>query len=118
MVENAEKVLSYFGYWPKFCDAKIESFSYSKAGTIDLCVFYIDSNLAKSADVNLRFNGISEVALNNLFSENVIDEISFEGTGPFTVTIEGCYGLEGSFKSKSIEVVNFTAKDYIAEVGC
>ncbi|HQS59824.1 MAG: hypothetical protein B7Y56_15780 [Gallionellales bacterium 35-53-114] len=118
MVENAEKVLSYFGYWPDFCDAKIESFSYNKAGTIELCIFYIDSNLAKSADVNLRFNGVSEVALDNLFSENVIDEISFEGSGPFTVTIDGCYGLEGSFKSKSIEVVNFTAKDHIAEVRC
>ena len=118
MVENAEKVLSYFGYWPEFYDAKIESFSYSKAGTIELCIFYIDSNLAKSADVNLRFNDVSEVALDNLFSENVIDKISFKGTGPFIVTIEGCYGLEGSFKSKSIEVVNFTAKDYIEEVRC
>jgi hypothetical protein len=118
MVENAEKVLSYFGYWPEFCDAKIESISYNKTGTIELCIFYIDSNLAKSAEVNLRFNGVSEVALDNLFAENVIDEISFEGTGPFTVTIEACYGLKGSFKSKSIEVVNFTAKDYIAGGRC
>ena len=72
--------------------------------------------MEKSAKVNLRFNGVSEMCLDKLLSENVVDKISFEGTGPFIVTIEGCYGLEGSFKSKSIEVVNFTAKEYIAGV--
>ena len=111
MIENAEKVLSYFGYWPEFCDAKIESFSYNKAGIIELSIFYIDLSLVKSAYVNIRFIGVSEVALYKLLSENVIDEMSIEGEGPFTVNIESCYGLEGGFKSKSIEVVNFTAKD-------
>ncbi|MGZ8252140.1 MAG: hypothetical protein ACXW1P_06875 [Methylophilaceae bacterium] len=109
MIENAEQVSSYFGYWPEFCDARIESFSFKKSGSIELCIFYIDTELDKSAYINLQFNGVIEVTLSDLFSENVIDEMLIAGTGPFTIKIEPCYGLGGSFKSSSIEVVNFNA---------
>ena len=106
MIENGESVSSYFGYWPDFCDGEIQSFSYKSSGVIELCIFYIDANLNKSAHVALEFNGISDVALNNLFSTNVIDKISIIGNEPFIVSIESCYGLGGEFKCKSIKVIN------------
>jgi hypothetical protein len=53
------------------------------------------------------------VAFDNLLSENVIDEISYEDSGSRTVTIEGCYGLNRSLKRKSIGVINFTDQAYI-----
>ena len=109
MIENGEQVSSYFGYWPEFCDGEIESFTYKSIGAIELCVFYIDANLNKSAHVTLEFNGVSDAVLNNLFSTNVIDEISITGNDTFTVSIKACYGLGGEFKCKSIKVVNFNA---------
>lgn len=109
MIDSGEQVSSYFGYWPEFCDGEIKSFTYKSLGIIELCIFYIDANLNKSAQVSLEFNGISEVNLNNLFSTNVIDEISITGSGPFTILIESCYGLGGEFKCKSIKVVRFNA---------
>jgi hypothetical protein len=109
MIENAEKVSSYFGYWPEFCDAKIESFSYNSSGIIELSIFYIDADLNKTAHIALQFSGVTEVSLSDLFSENVIDEISIEGTGPFNISIESCFGLGGSFKCDSVRVADFHA---------
>ncbi len=109
MIENADKVSSYFGYWPEFCDAKIESFSYNSSGIIELSIFYIDADLDKTAHITLQFDGVTEVSLSDLLSENVIDEISIEGSEPFTISMESCYGMGGSFKCNSIRVANFLA---------
>jgi len=109
MIESAEKVSSYFGYWPEFCDAKIESFSYNSSGFIGLSIFYIDTDLGKSAHITFQFSGVTEVSLSDLLSENIIAEISIEGAGPFTITMESCYGMGGSFKCDSIQVADFHA---------
>jgi hypothetical protein len=42
-------------------------------------------------------------------AENVIDEISIEGSEPFTISMESCYGMGGNFKCNSIRVANFHA---------
>ena len=104
MITRAEEVESYFGYWPLFCDGKIKSFAYVQPGTIALAISYVDIQKQKAAEVTLTFLGVTNIELSELRSENVIDALRFPQELPALVTIEACYGLEGSFKCSAIEV--------------
>ena len=106
MISHAELVESIFGYWPEFSDGRIELFSFEHPGIIRLRIFYIDSDIQKAATVCLRFNGVTDIDLSGVLSENVIDVLSVSSTSPAIVTIEGCYGLCGAFKCTSAEVTS------------
>ncbi len=104
MISKADDVTSYFGYWPQFCDGRIVSFSLSN-GVVQLAVRYGDADLRKAAEVHIRFSGASEVDLNELASQNILDELSVEGEGPYVVRLEACCGINGEFKCEAVEVV-------------
>jgi hypothetical protein len=104
MITRAEEVESYFGYWPLFCDGKIKSLAYVQPGTIALAISYVDVEKQKAAEVTLAFLGVTNIELSELRSENVIDALRIPQELPAQVTIEACYGLEGSFKCSAIEV--------------
>ncbi|OOG45632.1 Imm50 family immunity protein [Rhodanobacter sp. C01] len=106
MISHAELVESIFGYWPEFSDGRIEFFSFEQPGIVCLRIFYIDSNIQKAAAVSLRFTGVIDIDLSEVLSENVIDVLSVSSTSPAIVTIEGCYGLCGTFKCTSAEVTS------------
>jgi hypothetical protein len=106
MISHAELVESIFGYWPEFADGRIEFFSFEQPGILCLRVFYIDSTIHKAATVSLRFTGVTDVDLAGLRSENIVDALSVSSTSPAIVTIEGCYGLCGTFKCISAEVTS------------
>lgn len=106
MIRNQEKVIDYFGYWPKFCDAKFKSFLFEKSGVIETTIYYIDSDTSKKAQVSIKFSGVTDMKLNDFMSENVIDEISITDKSPYMITIDACYGLNGRFKCTDIEVTN------------
>ena len=106
MINHAEKVESYFGYWPLFCDGKIKSFAFARTGTIALVITYIDAKKQRGAEVNLMFFDVTEVELSELRSENVIDALRIPEEFPATVTLEACYGLEGSFRCAAAEVLS------------
>lgn len=106
MIKNREKVTDIFGYWPQFCDARFISFSYENANQINVSIFYIDVDKSKEATISISFIDVSEVQLTDLLSNNYIDEILITETTPHVVTIDGCYGLNGSFKCVGIEVLN------------
>jgi hypothetical protein len=57
MIQGAELVESYFGYWPEFCDAKITSILYEAHSSLVIGLLYIDSDLGKAADIQLKFLG-------------------------------------------------------------
>ena len=106
MISHAELVESIFGCWPEFSDGRIELFSFEHPGIICLRIFYIDSNIQKAAVVSLRFTGVTDIDLSGVLSENVIDVLSVSSASPAIVTIEGCYGLCGTFKCISAEVTS------------
>ena len=107
MIANSESVISHFGYWPEFCDGKIEQLSFDHQGVIDLSVKYIDSDQNKGASIGLRFIGVSEIELNEFRLENVIDSLSITNVSPFVVSINSAYGLSGNFNCIDIKVIAF-----------
>lgn len=106
MIFHAELVESIFGYWPGFADGKVQLFSFERTGVVLLSIHYIDSQLSKAATINLRFAGVTELDLSELRSENIVDVLSISSESPALVTIEGCYGLCGTFRCTSAEVTS------------
>lgn len=109
MIKNKDLVTSHFGYWPEFADGKVNGLTFDVSGVIELVIHYIDGEKQKPATIGLRFSSVSDVTLNELRSENVIDSLSISANDPHTVTIEACYGLDGTFKCKEIEVLYVNA---------
>ena len=107
MIQNSEAVISYFGYWPQFCDGKIRRFTFEKAGSIGLTISYIDSDQDKRALVEIQFSGVFDVDLHDLHSENVLDNLNISAdTSPVRIELEACCGLRGAFSCETVEVVN------------
>lgn len=104
MISHAERVESYFGYWPLFCDGKITNFAIAQPGTITLVIAYTDAEKHRGAEVSLKFSGVTEVELSELRSENVIDALRIPEVFPAKVTLEACYGLVGGFRCAAVEV--------------
>ena len=109
MINNKEKVTNIFGYWPEFCDAKIKEVHFQNPNKLDLVIFYIDCEQEKRAEITIRFSDLSNVLLSDLMSNNVIDLLSISNSAPYNITIEACYGLNGSFTCSSIAVTNVSA---------
>jgi len=104
MISQSENVISIFGYWPQFADAKVALIAYEPPGTIRLDLSYIDAEMQKAAVVRLRFTGVRELALSELLSENVLDSLTISDETPMRVELEPCYGLGGSFTCTGAEV--------------
>ena len=108
LIRNSEKVISYFGYWPEFCDAKILSFHLMKSDKdirLIIKLKYIDSDLNKSAGIELTFESVRGLNINNIFDENVIDLITIrrpEGDQGYSISIEACSGCSGEFYCNGI----------------
>jgi len=104
MIGNADQLVSYFGYWPEFCDAKIVSISLEPQSSIVMRIAYIDVDRGCAATIELKFSGVSEIALTDLLSENVIDSLQLSQGNPVRVILDACYGLQGSFTCQAVEV--------------
>ena len=105
MIKNKELVTEHFGYWPVFADTKIKKVNFDKPEKIELSIFYIDTDKSKHGNVEIKFLEISDVHLHDLMSENVIDKLSIGNGSPHNVEIEACFGLNGTFCCKEIEVI-------------
>jgi hypothetical protein len=108
MIAQAEKVESYFGCWPDFSDGKITCFSYEDGTTISLAIDYIDRDKDKAAQVEIRFNGVSNIELTDVKSQNIIDVLRISHDQPIKVELEACYGLDGSFNCCTVEVTSMS----------
>jgi len=78
--------------------------TFAQPGTITLVIDYIDAEKHRGAEVSLKFSGVTEIELSELRSENVIDALRIPEVFPAQVTLEACYGLEGSFRCAAVEV--------------
>lgn len=112
MIQRAEMVESYFGYWPEFCDAKITSILYEAHSSLILGLSYIDSDQRKVADIRLKFSGVSDVQLTDFCSENIVDVLRISPESPATVSLEACYGLNGQFICKAVEVMSLVPRQF------
>jgi hypothetical protein len=104
MLRNSSAVTNYFGYWPEFCDARVESISFSRPGTVELTLFYIDTEQNKSSYVTFRFHGVADLELSELRNDNVVDELVIEPGQTMTVQIVSACGLSGRFTCLDAEV--------------
>jgi hypothetical protein len=73
-----------------------------------LNLFYIDVDNGHCGNVELRFAGISEVELDELRTENVVDALIIPETATQPVLLESACGLAGSFRCETVEVVRLT----------
>jgi len=115
MISQAYIVESYFGYWPEFSDGKVNSFAYEAPSSILMGVSYMDAETSRSAQIQLKFAGVSEVDLSELKSENVIDSLRITEGRPGRVVLEACYGLAGSFNFEAAEVVSLLPSNQAAD---
>ena len=97
MITASETVISVFGYWPEFADARVLSLGFPAQGTVSLVISYIDASAGKGAEVSLLFSGVRDLDLGSLASENVLDCLTVAPGNPMMVTLEPCIGLGGSF---------------------
>lgn len=107
-IVNRDKVISKFGYWPKFCDAKIVNFFFdATTKKIGLTIDYIDVDKNKQSEVEFVFIGVFDVNLSDFFEENVLDELAFvkDDTNFYEIILDACYGLNGKFFCNSIQVI-------------
>lgn len=110
LVIDSLRVIDKIGYWPKFCDAKIKrlDFDFSEKSLL-MEIFYIDVELNLEMSFKLKFINIKEMELDEIMSENVIDEITLEKSNGFIrVEVLSCFGLKGYFNASSVFLVDFS----------
>jgi hypothetical protein len=112
MIQAVEKVQAYFGYWPEFCDAKITSIVYEAPSCLVLGLRYIDNDLGRAADIQLKFFGVADMALTDLSSDNVIDALEISDGSPIAVSLEACCGLDGQFLCTAVEVLSLVPRAF------
>lgn len=108
---NEDKVIAKFGYWPKFCDAKITNLYFDFVSmSIEMSMNYIDLDKGVQSDIKLYFSHVSDYALQDIMEDNVLDELSVDAidTDSIKVNFEACYGLNGSFRCKTAEVLDIS----------
>lgn len=110
---GSEKVIDFLGYWPKFCDAKLNAFCFNNDDnecSVRVKIFYIDSDSMKSVLVEIIFGDVSDLALNDVLSENVLDELVIDSrnvaaSSKYKITLDSCYGVHGNFSCRTVKVV-------------
>jgi len=112
---GATELHDWFGYWPAFHDAEIVSLHLNRSGSSSMRVHTwemskeIDQNgcyvLAKHLVVEFILENISGLNLNGFSHQNVVFGIDVEKTeSGFRLTIQGCYGMEGSIDAEKLSL--------------
>ncbi len=104
MISHSELVEELFGYWPEFADAKVVELSWRQSSALHLALHYIDAEQSKGATVGLLFQGVTDLQLSELGTENVLDLLAIVPGQPIVVELVPCFGLGGTFKCSSVEV--------------
>lgn len=101
IIKYQEEISAYFGYWPMFSDGQILSFA-RRGDAIEMDINYIDIDKALEALIKIEFHGVSAVDLSEYIPNSVIDTMRILSGTFHRVSIESCYGFEGSFKCGEI----------------
>ncbi len=128
---GVDQVVGVFGHWPSFHDAEIKWLRLDRhdlnGGTGPVLEFVIHcfeaTNeiapsgcyvLRKHTLVHFRFRDVTALRLADFNHQNVIFGLDIgngpddpiKGNSPFRITIDGSFGLEGSFDAAFSEVVS------------
>lgn len=104
-----QSLINYFGYWPKFCDAKILGIKFKTTSikTVEVLIElrYLDANNGLGGQFKLHAMGVSEIKIDDIQLQNVIEEIEFfqQATNAILININAISGLTGSILCNSIE---------------
>ena len=130
-LRNVEAVVSAFGHWPSFHDARVVAFHFDNEGpgVVDLTLhgwtmapdidergFY---KLTNHHLVRFRFSEISDADLDGFSADNILFGLTFLPSKDstvsemFTVLMDSAMGgdLSGSFSARSGEVTEVSACD-------
>lgn len=126
LLRKAELIGQFFGEWPSFHDAEVESLLLERGGAdgpvleIAVHVFVRGPDLDETGVyglraqglVNLRFSGVELEHFADFNQQNVIRDLEFEpvpertGSGEIAVALSSSFGLEASFRCKVAEVIS------------
>jgi hypothetical protein len=124
-IDNAEAVVSVFGFWPSFHDAEVhrailDRGSAGETPSIALVVHAFASDgsvdekgyfrIVTSVLVTLKCLDVTFSELRDLGPQNVLSSLDFESTteGLIRVTLGPCYGLHGSLVCRRVVVESVT----------
>jgi len=135
-IEGAEKLITVFGYWPSFHDAEVLWLRMDRRAvredvylpTLEMMVhaFEMTSEIGPEGAyvlrhhvlVHLRFHMVDHVKLADFNHQNALYGLYFNDIrasqleqADFEITLEGAWGLDGSFICKAVEVVDVTPCD-------
>lgn len=83
-------------------------------------MLYLDFDKSIEAEIKILFGGVSKTNLNNLFDENILDDlviIKNELDLSYNIELQGCYGISGQFNCECIEVKEVIERDFQQEQG-
>ena len=114
-IQGSAELHDWFGYWPNFHDAEIISLHLNRSGhssmrahtwemtkEIDQNGYYV---LTKHLVVEFVFENISGLDLNGFSHQNVVFGIEIQKTeSGFRLTLQGCYGMEGSIEAEKMSL--------------
>lgn len=132
-IEGAEKLVAVFGYWPSFHDAEVLWLRLDRrpvledifGPTLEVMVhtFEITSEIGPDGAyvlrhhvlVQLRFHFVDLVKLRDFNHQNALYGIRFKDIranqwelANYEISLDGAWGLVGSFICKAVEVVDVT----------
>lgn len=117
-IKGKQTVVTELGYWPEFCDAKIDELSfrpYTESGAVLLILLhYIDTDKRKDLNVRINLLGVHDMNFGEFREENVIDKVILENSNSNGVDfeIEACAGIFGSCKSRSAYIELISSKPF------
>lgn len=118
-IKNAHMVINFLRKWPSFHDAEVLKVELDRKGPSLDIKFYtflmlkeVDERgyykLDKECIIAIRFYSIEGLELVDFNEQNVISSLDFQQieSGGIKVIIHPCYGLNGEFICKDIEIIS------------
>jgi hypothetical protein len=116
VIEGAEKLYEWFGYWPRFHDAEVVSLHLNRRAPSSLIVHTwemtneVDKQghyrSVKHVVVEFVIDGITALSINDFSIQNVIFGLSLEKKeAKFHLSLEPCYGLAGTLQAEDISIL-------------
>ena len=100
-------LITYFGYWPEFCDSKLLRFYVDlEKYEILLSLEYLDVDQGLSCRVDFICSAVFELSMSELRSGAVIESLDFKylDAGGVCVEVRGVYGVRGEFNCRNLSL--------------
>lgn len=113
VVDGAQELYDWFGYWPSFHDFEVISLHLNRTGSSFLVVHAWETTKdvdkkgcfvhAKHVLVQVILDDLSDLALDDFSCQNVLSFLDIKKSDAgFILTLGPCYGLAGTIEAKTI----------------